>query len=122
MNYSEKCRNEIITILETELERHAIDEVNYRVFLINQIEKFNPPVWINGKCQKRNELPLPIGPGTKAKLQKKLQLCYLANWKYNQSILDETRNRLDSLIGALYKQIGKNYIKINRFYEKYPRV
>jgi|688.fasta_scaffold923412_2 hypothetical protein len=121
MKYSEQCSNEIRNILETELEKQPISELGYRIFLINQIERFKPPVWVNGKCQKRNKIEAPYNRGQFTKGLRKLQLVYWNNWKFNTSISDETRGRLDSLIGGLYKKIGENYTQINEYYSKNPK-
>ena len=116
MKWSEQCNNEIRNILEIELEKQPISDIGYRIFLINQIEKYKPLVWVNGKIQKRNKIESPYNKGQFTKGLRKIQLVYWNNWKFNTSISDETRSRLDNMIGALYVQIGKKYNQINEYY------
>lgn len=118
MKYSPECTKEIRNILETELEKQPISEIGYRIFLINEIEKYKPIVWVNGKIQKRNRIEVPYNAGKFTKGLRKIQLVYWNNWKYNTSISDETRGRLDIMIGLIYKKIGKNYNKINQYYNR----
>jgi hypothetical protein len=121
MKYSQECRNEMINILETELEKQPISEVGYKIVLINKIESIKPPVFVNGKVQKLNKIEVKLHIGQHTKHLKKLQLCYVHNWKYNTSISDETRGRLDKFINGLYKKIGKNYDRMNDYYTKNPK-